>query len=79
MFDLKRLRTRESIPLGLRHDSGTHLKRSDWWRLKVLVPVFAILVSPDISIARVCMCSRLCPRSPDVYLPSVSSYCQVVV
>jgi hypothetical protein len=38
MFDLKRLRTRESIPLGLRHDSGTRLKRSDWWRLKVLVP-----------------------------------------
>lgn len=39
MFDLKRLRTRLSIPLGLRHDSGTHLKRSDWWRKKRLVPV----------------------------------------
>lgn len=36
---LKRLRTRLSIPLGLRHDEGTHLKRSDWWRQKVLVPV----------------------------------------
>ncbi len=39
MFDLKRLRTRLSIPLGLRHDSGTHLKRSDWWRKKRLVPI----------------------------------------
>ena len=39
MFDLKRLRTRLSIPLGLRHDSGTHLKRSDWWRVKRLVPI----------------------------------------
>jgi hypothetical protein len=39
MLDLKRLRTRLSIPLGLRHDSGTHLKRSDWWRKKRLVPV----------------------------------------
>lgn len=36
---LKRLRTRLSIPLGLRHDEGTHLKRSDWWRQKVLVPM----------------------------------------
>lgn len=39
MLLLKRLRTRLSIPLGLRHDEGTHLKRSDWWRQKVLVPV----------------------------------------
>ena len=36
---LKRLRTPLSIPLGLRHAEGTHLKRSDWWRQKVLVPV----------------------------------------
>ena len=40
MLLLNRLRTRLSIPLGLRHDEGTHLKRSDWWRQKVLVPVF---------------------------------------
>lgn len=44
MFDLKRLRTRLSIPLGLRHDSGTHLKRSDWWRQKRLVPVELLVV-----------------------------------
>lgn len=40
MLLLNRLRTRLSIPLGLRHDEGTHLKRSDWWRQKVLVPIF---------------------------------------
>lgn len=35
---LKRLRTRLSIPLGLRHAASTHLKRSLWWRMKRLVP-----------------------------------------
>lgn len=48
MLPLKRLRTRLSIPLGLRHDSGTHLKRSDWWRKKRLVPV-QFTVSPQFS------------------------------
>lgn len=36
---LKRRRTALSIPLGLRQFDGTHLKRSDWWRQKRLVPV----------------------------------------
>jgi hypothetical protein len=54
MLPLKRLRTRLSIPLGLRHDSGTHLKRSDWWRKKRLVPVHSH-VSPLIFHVLVCM------------------------
>jgi len=60
MLLLKRLRTRLSIPLGLRHDEGTHLKRSDWWRQKVLVPmdcqlsvVFRVIV--QLSIAHVAL------------------------
>lgn len=44
MLLLKRLRTRLSIPLGLRHDSPTHLKRSDWWRQKRLVPVSRLVI-----------------------------------
>jgi hypothetical protein len=36
---LNRLRTRLSIPLGLRHAAATRIKRSLWWRLKVLVPI----------------------------------------
>lgn len=48
MLLLNRLRTRLSIPLGLRHDEGTHLKRSDWWRQKVLVPVFVSFFSLDL-------------------------------
>lgn len=35
----KRLRTRLSIPLGLRQDGSRRLKRSCWWRSKRLVPV----------------------------------------
>ena len=35
---LNRLRTRLSIPLGLRHAESRHLKRSLWWRMKRLVP-----------------------------------------
>jgi hypothetical protein len=36
---LNRLRTRLSIPLGLRHFDDRHLKRSAWCLLNVLVPV----------------------------------------
>ena len=36
---LKRLRTRLSIPLGLRHAAPTRIKRSLWWRMKPFVPV----------------------------------------
>jgi len=46
IWPLKRRRTALSIPLGLRHEGATHLNRSDWWRLKRLVPV-TIHVSPS--------------------------------
>jgi hypothetical protein len=36
---LNRLRTRLSIPLGLRHAASRHLNLSLWWRMKPLVPV----------------------------------------
>lgn len=39
MLPRKRRRTRLSIPLGLRHDRSTRIKRSLWWRLKSFVPV----------------------------------------
>lgn len=39
MLPLKRLRTRLSIPLGLRQLGARHLNRSLWWRLKLLVPI----------------------------------------
>lgn len=51
MLLLNRLRTRLSIPLGLRHDEGTHLKRSDWWRQKVLVPVQRVSVLSSVSFS----------------------------
>ena len=35
---LNRLRTRLSIPLGLRHAASRHLNLSLWWRMKPLVP-----------------------------------------
>ena len=37
-WPLKRLRTRLSIPLGLRQLEATRIKRSLWWRLKCAVP-----------------------------------------
>lgn len=42
---LNRLRTRLSIPLGLRHAASTHLKRSLWWRMKPLVPAYYTIVN----------------------------------
>lgn len=42
---LKRRRTQLSIPLGLRHEAPTRIKRSDWWRKKRVVSV-ASNVSP---------------------------------
>lgn len=44
-WPLKRRRTRLSIPLGLRHEGSTHLKRSLWWRLKRAVPVIHQILS----------------------------------
>jgi hypothetical protein len=49
---LNRLRTRLSIPLGLRHAESKHLNRSLWWRMKRLVPANRH--------AR----QRLCPQNP---------------
>ena len=56
MLLLKRLRTRLSIPLGLRHDEGTHLKRSDWWRQKRCLPV-AVVSPPSVSRCVFRLCS----------------------
>lgn len=55
---LKRRRTQLSIPLGLRHAEGTHLKRSDWWRQKVLVPV-GLGCSQSSVLCRGCVCIHI--------------------
>ena len=47
VLPLNRLRTRLSIPLGLRHDRSTHLKRSLWCRLNWGLSVIELsLITP---------------------------------
>ena len=73
MLLLKRLRTRLSIPFGLRHDEGTHLKRSDWWRQKRCLPV-AVVSPPFVSRCESVDCSEWVP--PLSFISFFSSFLQ---